>query len=364
MQVENKKYYPQLDAIRGIAFLSVFIFHTLANFNTNYLLGKLVKFIVGNMYMGLDVFFVLSSFLLTFLGIKEYIKNGSFSIKNYFIRRVLRIWPLYYLIMFFSFVLLKWVKNYFLFQISLPDASWYLFFVANYYNKDHVFFLKILWTLSVEEQFYILWGICLFCFQKHLIKVMVVFTVISILYNFIGAYYKAPIYAHTLCYLLDMMVGAYAAYTLIFNGKILNLIAAIQKKGQIVFYSFLPILFIVYFFLNNLYGGSYNRVLEEIVRELFVLFIGLVILHQMLYERSKFSLSKNKFLTYTGKISFGLYCFHGIIITLIGLLLEKFNIQFPLVVKMLIILCFTYLISTVSYYYIEKPFLKLKDKVS
>ena len=154
----EKKYYPQLDSIRGIAFLLVFIFHSYRPTFSEGIFSQFSQFIFDHLLFGLDIFFVLSSFLLTLLGLNEYEKTGKFSFKNYIIRRSLRIWPLYFLVMFFSFVILKMVVYYSGHQITLPPAYWYLFFISNFYLPDHVFFLRVLWTLSVEEQFYIFWG--------------------------------------------------------------------------------------------------------------------------------------------------------------------------------------------------------------
>lgn len=363
MEFNTKKYYPQLDALRAFAFLSVFFYHTIHPSKGVTPFGRFIYLVWSNLYLGLDIFFVLSAFLLTFLGINEYNKTGKFSFKNYFARRVLRIWPLYYLLMFFSFVILKYFKNQYAVQISLPEASWYLFFISNYYTKEHVFFLRILWTLSVEEQFYILWGFCLLFFQKSIVKVIVLFFTISLVFNFIGAYNKAAIALNTLSYLLDMMVGAYAAYALIYSKKIIKVVHKIKGIKQLLFYCFLPVLFFLYFLMKNLYGGSYNKILEEIVREIFIIYIGFVILHQMLFDKSSFSLSKNKFLIYTGKISFGLYCFHGIVISLFSIFLVKSNVHILIIFKMMLMLGITFGIASMSYYLFEKPFLKLKEKM-
>ena len=363
MLTAEKKYYPQLDSIRAFAFLSVFFYHTLHPSKGNTFVSNFFYLIWSNLHLGLDVFFVLSSFLLTFLGIKEFRKKGEFSIKNFYLRRILRIWPLYYLILFFSFVVLNYVKEKYAISITLPDASWYIFFISNFYDKPHVFYLKMLWTLSVEEQFYILWGICLLYFQKSILKVILVLFILSLLFNFISWYNNAQTYTNTFTYLLDMMVGAYAAYVLLNPNKIIRIILRVKGNWEKLFYTFLPICFVIYFLLVNNVELNFESLLDEIFRVLFVIYCGALILHQMLNDTPFFNLKSNKFLIYTGKISYGLYCYHGIVITFTNILLIKIGIHYNPFLVSILILALTYLIASLSYKFLEKPFLKLKIKI-
>ena len=79
--LQEKKYYPQLDAIRGISVLAVFFFHSYHPLKCNTIIENIFSFLIERMGMGLDVFFILSAFLLTLLGINEYQTNGIFSFK-------------------------------------------------------------------------------------------------------------------------------------------------------------------------------------------------------------------------------------------------------------------------------------------
>ena len=162
----NRKplYFPNLDGLRFFGFLLIFCSHALFSisfsghdkpaFSTDTSLTHLG-------FAGLDFFFVLSSFLITFTILGEYETSGGFSFKNYFIRRSLRIWPLYFLIVVAGFVLVSLAP---LFEISvspLPSPVWFLSFTLDFYvmedGQNFLFFLVFLWTLSVEEQFYLAW---------------------------------------------------------------------------------------------------------------------------------------------------------------------------------------------------------------
>ena len=314
------------------------------------------------MPLSIDVFFILSSFLLTLLGVNEYKKNGNFSFKNYFIRRALRIWPLYFLIMFFSFVVLKLVKAYTGQQITLPPAGWYLFFISNFYLSSHVFFLRLLWTLSVEEQFYLIWGLCLLLFQKHLSWVISLLSLISILFIFVATANKIGIYFNTLTYIIDMMAGAYAAFCITQNNALVNYIKHLNKNKIYWYYISMPVLFVLYYFTDNAATELFKEFLPEIFRLFFIAYVSLVIIEQMVNVSSGLNLSKNKLLIYTGKISYGLYCIHGMVISFGIMALKKMSFKLPGLIEAFILLLITFALASISYVVIEKPFLKLKGR--
>jgi len=143
-----------LDSLRFLGFLLLFICHA-----------------TGRDYYGYQVvslFFILSSFLLTYLSLTEIDKTGKFSKTNFFIRRMLRIFPLYYLIIFFSFFVLPTISGFIGMDINLPKKQYlYYFFLSNYDNSDHIFSLKFLWSIAVEEQFYLLFLLLSPLFKKY-----------------------------------------------------------------------------------------------------------------------------------------------------------------------------------------------------
>src|SRR5437868_2879263 len=101
---ENRFYYPSLDGLRFFAFLLVFLHHSLLDWTSpNPLINFFLIAIEKNGWLGVDLFFVLSGFLITTLLLKERSDNGNYSLKNFWIRRALRIWPLYYLALIFGF---------------------------------------------------------------------------------------------------------------------------------------------------------------------------------------------------------------------------------------------------------------------
>lgn len=359
----QKKYYPQLDAIRGISVLAVFTYHAYKPAPGNSLLENFSAFSIANMGMGLDVFFILSSFLLTLLGMNEYERNGKFSLRKYFIRRILRIWPLYYLLMFFVFVILTTAQSYTGYQLTLAPPVWYLLFISNFYLADHVFFLRLLWTLSVEEQFYLFWGVCLLFFQKRLLTVILLSAIFSAAFIIIQTGRGIGIYFHTMAYIIDMMAGAYAAYSLKKNNRLVLLIKNASKFTKVLFYLFLPFLFFVFFYGCKFVSGVERDLLEQGVRCLFIIWCSLLIIDQMINTNAVINLSNKKLLIYTGKISYGLYCLHGFVISFGLFFLKKINFHFSPLFTAFGFLTVTYLLASISYFLIEKPFLKLKDRL-
>jgi peptidoglycan/LPS O-acetylase OafA/YrhL len=359
---EEKRYYPQLDSIRGISVLSVFFYHAYKPVKTGFFLQDVLCFFFSKMGLGLDVFFILSSFLITFLGIKEYKKNGYFSFRKYFIRRILRIWPLYFIFMFLSFVVIPLLAKHYGYNLSLPPFGWYLFFVSNFYLEDHVFFLRLLWTLSIEEQFYIVWGICLFFFQKKIRLIVFFFGILSIIFNLYAAINNASIYFNTLTYLIDMMSGAYAAYSILKNNFLIRFVKLITGIKSICFYSFLPFLIIIYYFGDRFFDGVDNNLFALFIKLIFIGYCTLLILDQMANDMRLLNLGKYRFLAYTGKISYGLYCFHGVIITFWTLVIAKLSFYVSPLIGSFLILFITFFVAHLSYQFIEKPFLNLKNK--
>ncbi|MEO8413848.1 MAG: acyltransferase [Ginsengibacter sp.] len=357
-----KIYFPQLDSIRGMSFIAIFLFHTL-RINYNYFfLGDFIEYLFNNLPLAIDVFFILSSFLLTYLALNEYKKRGNFSFRNYFTRRVLRIWPLYYFILMLAFILFPFAANLLHYKMTLPEPVYYIFFIANFYTMNHVFFLRLLWTISVEEQFYLLWGFCLRFFHKNLRTIIVLLFVTSIAFSLYAEFNGIKYYFNTLTYLFDFASGALAALLIFRNNKIVTQFGNLSKAGSIAFYSYLPLHFILFYFLNDHSTGISNDLVGLLCRYVFILYIALFIMEQMINVSRSSILEKNRFLIFTGKISYGLYCFHGITIMSITLLIEHFNVDIKNWIVVLIYFTLNYVIATVSYFYLESPFLKLKEK--
>ena len=251
------KYTPEIDGLRAIAVLSVILFHAkIKIFDLNF---------EGGLF-GVDIFFVISGYLISKLIILEIKNNGSFNFKNFYLRRIRRILPaltIIALITFpFAFLLLL--------PISFLDYIWSLisgiFFSSNIfffisetqYNSTPSLYKPLLhyWSLSVEEQFYFLYPITLLVIFKYFNKkfYFCVFT-ISIL-SFIFALYLSIKDPSLNFYLFptriwEFLVGALAAKMHVEDHKFtkINSHFTLQFIGIILLV--ISILFLNNFNLNN-----------------------------------------------------------------------------------------------------------------
>src|SRR5581483_122872 len=151
-----RKKIPQLDAVRGLAILLVMVH------NTNWKFPSLhLQAVFQNGWAGVDLFFVLSGFLITRILLDA--KESGDSLKNFYARRCLRIWPLYYGLMLFLFVIVPRIRPSESGMIFAPHSSpWWAFplFLQTFLlhsPSEATGPLGVTWSLAVEEQFYLIW---------------------------------------------------------------------------------------------------------------------------------------------------------------------------------------------------------------
>jgi len=165
-------YIPQFDGLRGLAILSVLIGHS------GFLEALPHAGMLEYTRFGVDLFFVLSGFLIT--GILTDSKGSQHYFRNFYARRALRIWPLYYLVLFVAFVVAP------LFAPSMRPTAvsvWpaFVFYVQNIvfaYRSTYPFGLGATWSLAVEEQFYLTWPVLVFLLKKRTLAIVSVLLVV------------------------------------------------------------------------------------------------------------------------------------------------------------------------------------------
>ena len=210
--MKNKIYFENLDTLRFAAFFLVFWQHTFSNSfrnisennSLNYFISKLPH--VGG--VGVHIFFVLSGFLITFLMLKEKQVSSEFNLKFFYIRRVLRIWPLYYIVLILGIFILPNVFSTFNFN---GDIIKNLIFLNNFDNV-HVLApnIGIAWSVAIEEQFYLIWPLIFILIRSK--KVLILFCsilyILSIIFNI-----KNPdiAYFHTFGNISYLMIGCLGA---------------------------------------------------------------------------------------------------------------------------------------------------------
>ncbi|QHC83733.1 hypothetical protein AS589_02490 [Empedobacter brevis] len=360
MEKSNTIYLKGLNGIRAIAALGVLLSHTnlaLKHFNvTNYSLfgfgskGQQLFYILGR--HGVTMFFVLSGFLITFLLLKEIDKAKKIDIKSFYIRRILRIWPLYFL--YFGLCLLFL----YIFKDEIPPGTtllYYIFFLANipFVGGFANSLFAHLWSIAVEEQFYLFWP-HLFRYKEKLIKIVIGL----IIFQGVIRVVLWGLFPHSFIATLSsvnrfdcMMIGGLGAILLYQNKKI-NFIN--NKFVQIV--SWVIVLSMI---LN------FFKVYASVVEFWIVSLATVAIIIGQIKDKNKIINLENKFFNFFGILSFGIYVYHPLVIYLLrkSELLLIIDDEFTRAVSLFIlIITLTTFIAWLSYTYIESQFLKLKYK--
>lgn len=371
-------YFPNLNGVRFIAAFSVLIHHAeqikylmgLENIYGNYFVKNLGK-------LGVGLFFVLSGFLITYLLLSEKQRRGDISTKDFYIRRVLRIWPLYFIIVILGFFVFPVIP---IFNEPLRDQYYFdadffkrlPFFLLFLPNLGFVFFRSPYlcaqtWSVGVEEQFYAIWPWIIK--SKNPVKT---FFRLSFIFLFTLAIFWFYVFKisdlseqtkkniqdglalfFSQFRILTMVIGGLGAY-LVFNKKEKTLSVLFRKDVQ----------YAVYIILFIMLGTGFH--VPGFNMEFYGIFFCFFILNVSQNKESIFNLEQ-KVIHYFGKISYGIYIYHPAIIVmcvnsihyLFGKNLSNFNFNillYPFAFTLTILIC------ELSFRYIETPLLKLKDR--
>ena len=359
-----------LDGLRAIAFLMIFGFHT----------GT-----VDFGWMGVQIFFVFSGFLITdiLLRMKEKLPASEY-FKKFYIRRFFRIFPLYYFYLFLIFVAATWLLSVSYkprVMRAVVDQIWYaILYVYNFYSASYTFnpsrMLDHLWSLSVEEQFYIIWPLLILLVnEKHLKKLFVagiiagpVFRLIIFIIYQIGdvdsfrTYVWFPIYTLPFSHIDAFAFGAYISRFSIPNAR-----------KQLLYLSFaVPLIgFATQFIANGYFEPfltlGYQVTLPDAYQYIWAYTLlnywFVVIIYCVAREKMFVQFLDWPPLQYLGKISYGLYIYHFPLIWIAGLIRDH---SFPDAAARPVILVGAFVgtvaVASLSYYMLERPFLKLKDR--
>jgi peptidoglycan/LPS O-acetylase OafA/YrhL len=332
---------PQLDAVRGIAILLVII-HNTDSFPSLHL-GP----ISVHGWMGVDLFFVLSGFLITGILLDAKRSDGYF--RNFYARRCLRIWPLYYSLLIFMLVILPHLRPSDALIISERSSPWWAypvflqnFFVAN--PEGAVGALGVTWSLAIEEQFYLIWPWVVRYFSSAQIKRIAIGVILlSPPLRLLLVHHGVDIYSNLFCRLDGLMAGA---------------LLAVLVRSE----TFAPSKYVKSAWAVFLIGASL-AVLADNQQARWIAFSMTSLASLSLVYLSLFSpwawiqrLFRNRFLIYTGTISYGLYLLHKIPFDVTKILDLA---HYPIFAFSATVVS-SYLLAAISWNLLEKPFLKLK----
>ena len=348
------KYRPEIDGLRAIAVISVIIYHL----NENWLSGG---------FLGVDIFFVISGFLITGIIITE-IQQNSFSLKQFYTRRIKRIYPAFITVMALVSFIASAIFIYNDFNKLRKTIELAIAFLSNFYlgltqgyfdlsaNENPVLHI---WSLAVEEQYYLIFPLILILAYKKFREIKVLFIITLILFfillatSFIPAnFYKEVLHQPNIYYLSnlrfpELLVGSLLA---IYHNLSASKQASKQASNVIAILSTL-LLFSCLFLMNNDIAF-----IPGITLILPCIFTALIIHTTSQNNIIKLCLS-NKVIVFIGKISYSLYLYHWIFIAFAYYITGEKQINNQ---SIAIVIILTIIFSVLSYYLIEQPIRKSK----
>ncbi|MDB5251199.1 MAG: acyltransferase [Flaviaesturariibacter sp.] len=368
-KAKHKVFFPNLDGIRFFCFFSVFLMHAFFSDNPAVSADPTYKFLrhylFDEAHIGVNFFFVLSGFLITYLLIKEKEITNRIHIGNFYVRRILRIWPLYFFNVAFGFLIFPKLKAMFGgVPAETADPRYYLAFLSNFDVLRHGLadssLLNVLWSVAIEEQFYLVWPLLLFVLPaRHYQKLLGTIIVLSFCFRLYHYGEPMVVHMHTLACISDMAVGGMGAALVLQNQRFHSAIRELPRWSIGLLY---VALFGFYLFRKEIFTG----VALSIDRLVFSLFFVGIILEQNFTSRSLFKLGRHAFISNMGKYTYGLYCLHMLPLLVVTTLLAKMGMADRLwkiaFIQVPVALVLSLVAAWVSYHAFEKHVLKLKDK--
>jgi peptidoglycan/LPS O-acetylase OafA/YrhL len=372
IQPESKSniYFANLDGLRSIAFASVFLWHISSYIGyspSSGLESIFLKRVCSQGHLGVNLFFVLSGFLITYLLILEKEKNGRIQIFRFYIRRILRIWPLYFLVVGLGLFCIPMLLHQFHWAQVKEHGLSFLFFINNF-NRIQTGFvgigndsLGVLWSIAVEEQFYFFLPLLLALLNRKWLPFLFLITILlSIVFRTANIAESSKLYLHTFSVMSDLAIGGILAYLACFSSGFISFLKRMPRFVIITIYLF-SLVFICFFSyrINFLLYHIFERLLLS-------LFFVFVIAEQCYSDHSFFKFRNSKVLSRTGLITYGLYCLHLYSIMIIQKINTYWGIShlssFLFYSEFLVCLILSVLIAKLSYTYFEMYFLTLKNK--
>jgi peptidoglycan/LPS O-acetylase OafA/YrhL len=365
-----KLYFPNLDGLRSIAAFMVIFYHVSIWFPAPQdAMGKAVKRVIGfSEYggsYGVYFFFVLSGFLITFLLLNERARKGRIHLRHFYLRRVLRIWPLYFatvIVGFFIYPALKSISG-----ESFEENASLLYYATFLTNYDHIFngmpsspVLGVQWSVAIEEQFYLLWPLLFLVVSTPVLLSFLVAAlfVFSDWYSLTAASWSDSYFNFLSCIRFLAAGGLLAILSFYRMPVIDRLLRAI--KGPPASLIYLVSIFVL-FFSKEITAAI--PAAKYVVHMLPFFFFCFVIVHQCFAVNLKWQMSGMPAMMLMGKISYGLYLTHMIVIVF-AMVVLKWTTSAYFYAALILVPVLTVMLSYVSYTYFEAYFLRLKSRYS
>ncbi len=360
-EVTSKLFYPALEGFRGVAVVMVLISH----FIIIHYAPKLIFLNLG--YIGVNFFFVLSGFLITESLLLAIYGNEKSILSNFYMRRTLRIFPIYYLSIGVLFFTLKSEA----FNQVLPWALSYTYNIGRLWFGADSIYLSHFWSLCVEEQFYLLWPLLLILVHRRQhIYVFLSAILLSIMIKSIYVSMALPnagdfILAFTGSSIDALALGGFLAYVkLVHPGHLQKFLKS----------SWIPLVLLGVFWSILYMAASPTPLFYSVLGRLWTGGIAFFVIGwgAVGNQNTITKLLSGSLIRFIGRISYGLYVYHWIIYMLLH---NQFDLYWMSLRHYLGFLAYhkwmfsflffsflSLLISAISFYWIERPLLSLKKR--
>lgn len=322
------KYNPSIDGLRGIAISLVLLFHIWPKY-----------FSFG--YVGVDIFFVLSGYLITQI-IYTKLERKSFSLKEFYRNRVRRIFPALIVVLTTTLV----IGYLFMFPSELEQLGKHIKSSAFFYENfrligeigywDESAILKPLlhfWSLAIEEQFYIFWPLILIVAYKIRLNIVITLLILFIIFFLLPLVIEIDKFYHTFSRAWELIIGG---LVFIISYKYKNLFEFLNKYK-----------FLIYLLFVVCIASSFNNTSFSTYKTFLVVFSSALLILSLSYDKS-ITIFSNSILVFIGLISFPLYLWHYVLISYTHI----FGFQIDVIIG-LILIFLSILLSYFTYRYIE-----------
>jgi len=349
---------PSLDGIRAIAIILVLFGHgaSTININKSPIIEAILGFVfpyLGNAHLGVATFFVMSSYLITYLLRQEIEKHGNIDVRGFYLRRFLRIFPAFYAYLGFI-CLLVFSGILTIPPVNLAAAGTFVWNYAHLWSDTRgqdIWFIGHLWTLSLEQQFYLFWPLILVCCgRKKSFWLATILIVLSPVLR-VGSYFLFPNMRDQIPIMMHTNLDAFmfgSAIALIEGSIKFECIFQKVCRGKTVIFAALFLLFISPLLIKQ-FKGLYLLPIGSSLEGIALIFVMMWLVRNANTAVGKFF--NSKLLVYLGVLSYSLYLWQQLFLT-------RLNTTWLGLFPLNLLCC--YIAAEISYRCVEKPFWKFR----